>query len=174
MAADKKLIDAKEKYKYDEEFAIELCIGIAEGDNLMEIVKRPDSKASYHIVRQWIKYIPEFETAFWQAKKEAAEAIYSEIQEIERRMRLPASVPEVDIFGEPMRNERTNRLLTMPNPEHISPQAGRSLINSLQWRAEKTDPDRYGQKMHVKTEDLTLQNRIIEARERLRNARNNN
>ena len=172
MAKKQDDIDPKERYQYDETFAIDLCIRIAEGESPANVCKEPDCPHPWSRIRQWVKTIPEFERAYWYAKKEQSEAIYAQIQEIERRMMLPANISDVDIFtGEVIRHEKTNKPVMVANPEYINPNSGRSIINSLQWRAEKVDPERYGHKMHVQTEDLTLQNRIIEARERLRNAR---
>jgi hypothetical protein len=158
---------------YDSTIAREICERIADGHSVKEICK-DINLVSYTDFRRWRETVEECREMYREAKRTQSEAIYSEIQHIEWRMAQPESLALTDLDGNPILNPRTNIPLYRPNPDYINGHTGSGLIRSLQWRAEKAEPDLYGSKVHVKHEDVGLETAILKARERLRNTHEQN
>ena len=168
------MANEKERIYLDEDqqiFADEICSRIADGEPLVGILKSRKEMPTYHEVRKWIKHCEEFDTEYREALRQQAGSIYNEIQTIEWKMRQPALVPMTEGKGkkQTVKEDKKGKPIYVPNEEYIAYGAGKELIKSLQWRAERMDPEKYGKKVKHEVEDVSLQDRILEARARIRN-----
>ena len=142
-------------HKYSTFVAAEILALILEGGNLTNICKQDDFP-SYGVVQRWLKENDGFYVEYQRVRQQQADAIYDEICEVERCMALTRFSEEKD--GE--------KIILIQNPDWLDAKTGRFLINSMQWRASKRDPTSYGDKIKVETEDISLQEEILKARER--------
>ncbi len=152
----------------DEQFiADQICSRIADGEPLVGVLKSRKEMPTYHEVRTWIKHCEEFATEYREALRQQAGSIYNEIQTIEWKMKQPAQV-QYATKGGTAKKDKKGKPIFVPNEDYIAYGAGKELIKSLQWRAERMDPENYGKKVKHEVEDVSLQDRILEARARIR------
>ena len=122
-----------------------ICERIALGEPLTTICKSiknaKGQSLTVNSVYRWLDceknedYI-NFKKAYARARETQAHSIYSEIQDIERRMTLPRKIKDA----------RGKEIL---NPDYIDPNAGRVLIDAKKWRAAKMRPKTYGDKVDL-------------------------
>lgn len=154
-----------------------ICTRIAKGESLVHILEAP-GMPEYHVVRNWLKFCDEFNSDFKLAKRDQAEYIYAEIQDIERRMKIPPYVtieedPTLDENGKkkkgrPSKKDQEKKSKVVANPEHLPSAVGQALIRSLQWRAERMNPENYGaNKQTEDVDDGSLGDEILAARKRV-------
>lgn len=154
-----------------------ICTRIAKGESLVHILEH-EGMPEYHVVRNWLKYCDEFASDFRIAKRDQAEYIYAEIQDTERRMKVPAYTtieedPTLDENGNkkkgrPSKKNQEKKTKQIPNPDHLPSAVGQALIRSLQWRAERMNPENYGNnKQSDEVDDGSLGDEILLARKRV-------
>ena len=167
--------ESKRIYLDDEQqiFADEICSRIADGEPLVGILKSRKEMPTYHEVRNWIKFCEEFDTEYREALRQQAGSIYNEIQTIEWKMKQPHLI-SVKTPGGKVKTDKNGKPILVPNEEYIAYGAGKELIKSLQWRAERMDPEKYGKKVKHEVEDVSLSDRILEARARIRHGNSTN
>ena len=156
--------------EYTQEIGEAFCDEVAGGTPITELCSKeeyPDEKTFRH----WLAFETEFKQQYWAAKELLSEKIYADMQEIERKMQLPAKIQLTNDAGEPEFNLKTGNPIFIPNPDHIGFN-GRALLASLQWRAEKANSDKYGAKSTVQVEGIDLKEKIDEARKRLQAQKN--
>lgn len=105
-------------------------------------------------VFEWIAADKDFADKYARAREAQAPITYEEIREIERRMLLPAMLPNPDYDAQEARKCRENKVnyavpFELPNPDHINDRVGRVLIDSMKWRLARQDPKRFGDRVGV-------------------------
>lgn len=154
-----------------------ICTGIARGESLVHVLSK-EGMPEYHVVRNWLKHCENFIADFKLAKRDQAEYIYAEIQNIEWKMKQPqylqvkVQMQRVNPDGTKKRGRKSKEQLTemqtQANPDYLSSAVGQALIRSLQWRAERMNPESYGvNKKQEDVDDGSLGDEILAARKRV-------
>jgi len=106
--------------KFSQKLVDEICELIAGGMSLRNVCKRP-GMPSRETVCQWLNHREEFRKAYSAAYVAQADSIEEEMAEIE------------------------GRLMRAKNP--IDAQRAKVALSSMQWRAERRAPKKYGTKI---------------------------